>query len=67
MAACAGQLGVSLEKVGHYVLSAEGHPPLAADIAAARRLVSRAMLVAALSTISLAWLRRPTNKDRQRC
>jgi adenosylcobinamide-phosphate synthase len=58
MAACAGQLGVRLEKVGHYTLGAEGHPPAATDIAAARQLVGRAMLLAALSTITLTWLRR---------
>jgi adenosylcobinamide-phosphate synthase len=57
MAACAGQLGVRLEKVGHYVLDAEARPPVALDIAGARRLVSRAMVVAGLSTIAVVWLR----------
>jgi adenosylcobinamide-phosphate synthase len=57
MAACAGQLGVRLEKVGHYVLSTEGRAPVATDIAVARTLVSRAMVVAALSSLILVWLR----------
>jgi adenosylcobinamide-phosphate synthase len=57
MAACAGQLGVRLEKSGHYVLDAEAREPVAADIAAARRLVGRAMVFAALWTIAVVWLR----------
>lgn len=47
MAACAGQLGVRLEKQGHYVLNLEGRLPDAKDIAAARQLVAWAMLAAA--------------------
>jgi adenosylcobinamide-phosphate synthase len=58
MAACAGQLGVRLEKVGHYVLGADGRAPVAADIAVARTLVCRAMVVAALSTLILVGLRK---------
>lgn len=47
MAATAGGLGVRLAKPGHYVLHASGRAPGAEDVAAARRLVSRAMLVSA--------------------
>jgi adenosylcobinamide-phosphate synthase len=57
MAACAGQLGVRLEKVGHYVLGGHARPPVAADIAAARTLVSRGMALAAVWTLLLVWLR----------
>jgi adenosylcobinamide-phosphate synthase len=48
MAACAGQLGVRLEKAGYYVLNAEGRAPAAQDIAHARYLVARAMLLGTL-------------------
>src|SRR5215212_10249330 len=41
MAAMAGALQVRLEKIDHYVLGRDYHPPNAADIAAASRLVSR--------------------------
>ena len=41
MAAMAGALQVRLEKIDHYVLGEDFHPPNAADIAAASRLVSR--------------------------
>jgi adenosylcobinamide-phosphate synthase len=47
MAAVAGHLGVRLEKLDHYVLHADGRTPSAADVGAARRLVRRAMLLAA--------------------
>jgi adenosylcobinamide-phosphate synthase len=47
MAAAAGQLGVRLEKRGHYTLFAEAPPPSSEDLAAARRLVGRAMLLLA--------------------
>jgi cobalamin biosynthesis protein CobD/CbiB len=52
MAVAAGQLGVRLEKPGYYVLHTAGRPPTAADIAAAGRLVSRAMLVAAVLSLA---------------
>jgi adenosylcobinamide-phosphate synthase len=58
MAACAGQLGVRLEKLGHYVLHAEAPPPAATDIAAARKLVARAMLCAALAALLVRWRRK---------
>src|SRR5215212_3391497 len=41
MAAMAGALQVRLEKIDQYVLGGDYHPPKAADIAAASRLVSR--------------------------
>jgi adenosylcobinamide-phosphate synthase len=44
MSACAGQLGVRLEKVDHYVLNVDGRPPTVHDMAAMRHLVFRAML-----------------------
>jgi adenosylcobinamide-phosphate synthase len=47
MAAAAGALDVRLEKIDHYVLHAAARTPTAADIARARRLVGRAMLVSA--------------------
>jgi adenosylcobinamide-phosphate synthase len=55
MAAAAGQLGVRLEKPGHYVLNGAARPPTAADIAAARALVARA---AALGLLLAMVLRR---------
>ena len=53
MAAAAGALDVRLEKVGHYILNADGRAPTAADVGAARRLVRRAMLGAACVTLAL--------------
>jgi adenosylcobinamide-phosphate synthase len=47
MAAAAGQLGVRLEKPGHYTLHAVAPPPSTDDVAGARRLVGRAMLTLA--------------------
>jgi cobalamin biosynthesis protein CobD/CbiB len=41
MAATAGALQVRLENIDHYVLGRDYHPPNAADIVAASRLVSR--------------------------
>ena len=41
MAAMAGALQVRLEKIDHYVLGRDYHPPNAADIVAASRLISR--------------------------
>jgi adenosylcobinamide-phosphate synthase len=41
MAAMAGALQVRLEKIDQYVLGGAYHPPNAADIVAARRLISR--------------------------
>jgi adenosylcobinamide-phosphate synthase len=58
MAAAAGQLGVRLEKPSHYVLHAQGRTPTSDDIAAARLLVGRAMLVSALVSLSVARGRR---------
>jgi adenosylcobinamide-phosphate synthase len=47
MATVAGHLGVRLEKSGHYVLHADGLVPSASSVGAARRIVGRAMLLAA--------------------
>jgi adenosylcobinamide-phosphate synthase len=47
MATVAGHLGVRLEKSGHYVLHADGRLPSASSVGAARRIVWRAMLLAA--------------------
>jgi adenosylcobinamide-phosphate synthase len=47
MACAAGALGVRLEKEGHYVLGGHSRLPAASDIGRARRLVARAMWVAA--------------------
>src|SRR5438105_15265738 len=47
MACAAGALGVRLEKEGHYVLGAHARLPAASDIGRARRLVARAICVAA--------------------
>jgi adenosylcobinamide-phosphate synthase len=46
MAAAAGALGVRLEKRGVYTLHAEGRAPEPGDIAACRRLVAIAALIA---------------------
>ena len=53
MAALAGALGVRLEKVGHYVLNAEGAEPDAATIRRAREIVG---VTIALATIVAAML-----------
>ena len=55
MAAMAGALGVRLEKRGAYVLYPEGARPGPDDIACARRVVRRAMLLAAMLALSLRW------------
>jgi adenosylcobinamide-phosphate synthase len=47
MAAAAGALDVRLEKVDHYVLHAEARTPTPSDIARARRLIGRGMLLSA--------------------
>jgi adenosylcobinamide-phosphate synthase len=47
MAAAAGQLDVRLEKPGQYVLNAGARAPTVADIAAARRLITTAMVLTA--------------------
>jgi adenosylcobinamide-phosphate synthase len=57
MAAAAGQLGVCLTKTDHYVLHAEGQLPQAHDLAAARRLVQRAMLLSAIAALALRQVR----------
>jgi adenosylcobinamide-phosphate synthase len=53
MAVAAGQLNIRLEKLGHYTLHPEASAPSADDLAAARRLVGRAMLVSALLVLVL--------------
>jgi adenosylcobinamide-phosphate synthase len=56
MATAAGQLNVRLEKRDHYVLNERGRSPGPADIAAARRLVLRASILASLLTLALRRL-----------
>lgn len=58
MAVAAGELGVRLEKRGHYVLNGAGPPPTVRELAAARRLVRRAMLLAAGGALLLRGVRR---------
>jgi adenosylcobinamide-phosphate synthase len=53
MAAVAGQLNVRLEKPGHYVLHAAAAPPSVQHLAAARNLIARAMLLAAVLCLVL--------------
>lgn len=55
MAAMAGALGVRLEKRGAYVLYPEGAAPGPDAIARGRRLVRRAMLLAAALALTLRW------------
>jgi adenosylcobinamide-phosphate synthase len=57
MAVAAGQLGVRLEKRGQYALHAAAPPPAPHALAAARRLVRRAMLLAALIALAACGLR----------
>jgi adenosylcobinamide-phosphate synthase len=52
MSAIAGQLNVRLEKPGTYVLNATAPEPTPADVAAARALVARAMLLAGLLALA---------------
>jgi adenosylcobinamide-phosphate synthase len=59
MAAAAGALGVRLEKRGAYVLNAHARVPTPTDVAAARRLVRRAMTLSAMLPLMLPlWRRR---------
>ena len=58
MAATAGLLNVRLEKPDHYILHAEGRPPEAADIAAARQLVLRAAILASFLVVAVRGMRR---------
>ena len=57
MATAAGALGVQLEKVGHYRLNGGAALPAPNTIAASRRLVGRAMVLAAVIAVVLCWLR----------
>jgi len=57
MAAAAGALAVRLEKVGHYVLNADGRGPGVEDIGAARRLIVRAMLIVAAGVLLVCGVR----------
>jgi adenosylcobinamide-phosphate synthase len=59
MAVAAGHLDLRLEKPGHYVLHRTGCAPSARDLAAARQLVTRAMLLAVCLSIPLRKLVRP--------
>ena len=52
MAAAAGQLGIRLEKPGHYVLNAAAPAPCVEHLAAARALVGRAMLLTGLLALA---------------
>jgi adenosylcobinamide-phosphate synthase len=54
----AGSLGVRLEKLGQYVLLAEGRAPTARDIGAARRLVGAAMVASGLIALAACVARR---------
>lgn len=56
MALTAGLLGVRLVKEGHYCLNGEGRPPSADDLDRALRLVTRAMGVALVPVLGLAFL-----------
>lgn len=57
MASLAGGLGIRLEKSGHYALNHSSPSPVAADIARARRVVSRAMWASAAVALSIRlWL-----------
>ncbi len=56
MAAMAGALNVRLEKRGAYVLNAAARCPTAGDIAEARRLVRRAMVLSAMLALVLTDL-----------
>ncbi len=53
MSVAAGHLDLRLEKPGHYVLHNTGRAPSAGDLAAARQLVARAMLLAASLSLLL--------------
>jgi adenosylcobinamide-phosphate synthase len=57
MASAAGALGVQLEKVGHYRLNEAAPLPGPDAIATSRRLVGRAMLLAAVMALVACWLR----------
>ena len=59
MATVAGHLGVRLEKSGHYVLHPDGRVPLPSDLGAARRLVRRAMVLAAALCLIARKMARP--------
>jgi adenosylcobinamide-phosphate synthase len=59
MATAAGHLAVRLEKQTHYVLNASGRLPEASDIAAARRLVLRASVLATILAVALRRLLHP--------
>ena len=58
MAVAAGQLNVRLEKPGHYVLQYEARRPCPSDVAAARQLVCRGVLVSACLALGLRKARR---------
>ena len=57
MAVAAGQLGVRLEKPDAYTLNPGAPQPTAHDLAAARRLVGRAMLLGAAVTLVVCGVR----------
>jgi adenosylcobinamide-phosphate synthase len=57
IAVVAGHLNVRLEKPGVYVLNAPAPEPTVADVAAARVLVARAMLLVALLALALSAAR----------
>jgi adenosylcobinamide-phosphate synthase len=57
MAAIAGQLNVRLQKPDHYILLDEGRLPEASDIAAARRLVLRATVLASCLIVASRGVR----------
>jgi adenosylcobinamide-phosphate synthase len=55
MSAAAGALGVTLEKIDHYRLEGGDRQPAVVDILSARRLVSAAALLWALSCTLIIW------------
>jgi adenosylcobinamide-phosphate synthase len=59
MAVAAGELGVRLEKRGAYVLNESARTPGARDLAAARRLTLRAMVLGVGVSLLACRLRRP--------
>lgn len=62
MAAAAHSLGVVLEKRGDHVLNAHGVGPVADDIAQARSLVARTLMVGAACAATVTVLRRRTRR-----
>jgi len=58
MSVMAGLLGIVLEKPGHYRLGDPAHPPDLPAIDHAAEIVNAATLLAGLSALAVAWIRR---------